>query len=179
MALAVVVSANSLCQSNHFASAIIQAAMFLSHSEGALLIQQAILNAIQKLSVYIIAHVGGIFARLSWLSFLGVRHAYPNPHIYRQLKFITKSDMKGMLKSFLMVHSNLFASRVTLLKRLRKLDCISDPPFKNVSCVWSRTSVEPSVRKSPRWSPGINGDAKALGWVSLVWSGENCRESVS
>ena len=153
--------------------------MSLYHSEDALLIPKKMLNAIQKLSVYIIAHVGGIFARLNWLSFLGARYAYPNPHMYRQLKFITKSDMKGILKSFLIVHSNLFASRVTLLKRPRKLDGISDTPFKNVSCVWSRTSVEASVRKSPRWSPEINGDAKALGWVSLVWGGGNCRESVS
>ena len=179
MALAVVVSANMLCQFNHFASVIIQVAMFLSHSEGALLIQEIMLNAIQKSSVYITAHVGGIFERRNCLSFRGARRAYPNLLMYRRLKYITKSDMKGTLKSFSMVHSNLFASLVTLLKRPRKLDGISDPPFKNVSYVWSRTSVEASARKSPRWSPGINGDAKALGWVSLVWGGGNCRESVS
>ena len=168
-----------LCQFNRFASVIIQVAMFLSHSEGVLPIQQAILNATQKLSVCITAHVGGIFARLNCLSFLGARHAYPDPLMYRRLKCITKNGTKGTSKNFTMVHSILFASLVTLLKRPRKLDGISDPPFKNVSYVWSRTSVEASARKSPRWSPEINGDAKDLGWISLVWGGGNCRESVS
>ena len=128
MALAFVVSANMLCQFNRFASVIIQVAMFLSHSEGVLPIQQAILNATQKLSVCITAHVGGIFARLNCLSFLGARHAYPDPLMYRRLKCITKNGTKGTSKNFTMVHSILFASLVTLLKRPRKLDGISDPP---------------------------------------------------